>query len=145
MGLLGVNELLQVFGLHYRIRVKRVTCTFLAKEAKQGGQVSVSRVRLHKGTRWRGRRLPRVGPYCMRGLGPEPPVGACRRLFDALIGLLFCPCVVPGARVGLPANLGAKWAQTGQKRTFGGPRPFGRVKRALLGHFRPSPTPPEPS
>ena len=45
------------------------------------GQNSVSRVRLHKGTWHRGKRLPCVRPYCTRCLGPKILAGACQQPF----------------------------------------------------------------
>ena len=45
------------------------------------GQDSLSHIPLSNGTRWQGRSLPYVRPYCAQRSGPKIPAGACRRLF----------------------------------------------------------------
>ena len=122
---LTVTQLLEQFGLHYRIRVKGVTSIVLAKQSKwvpSGtlvGQNHVSPVREKERDRECGKRLPHVRPYCTRSLGPQLPAGGCRRLF-------YCS-ERPGSGLSRPegAQIAPKWPKITPNRST---QPSGRVQ-----------------
>ena len=88
------------------------------------GKDSISRVRLHEGTRWQGSSLPYVRPYRTLSLGPKILDGACRRPF-------YCS-EQPESGLGRPqgAHNALKWPKITQN---GSP-----VPHPTIAHCRPT-------
>ena len=88
------------------------------------GQNSASRVRLHDGTRWRGRSLPYVRPYCKKG--PKPLLAPAGSRFTGLNGLNQ---EGPGPELEGAQNA-LKWPKISQN---GSGQPLGRVQSGYPG------------